>query len=128
MKTTLKKPFIGRSLCFVTGVRSGKKLEELKEKYQKSYKKLRQTHNEYVLLLSEAQEFERDYRTVIFPGTYLTQLRNRDLNYFLNVLSLKKSNKPVISSENEIEKWHLRQSAKTVPLFIEVAGSSRSLS
>jgi len=43
--------------------------------------------------------------------------------------------KPTISSENEIEKGHLRQSAKTVPFFktgevryfwswIDVAGSS----
>jgi len=29
----------------------------------------------------------------------------------------KKSNEPTISPENEIEKWHLRQPAKTVPLF-----------
>jgi len=28
------------------------------------------------------------------------------------------SNKTIISSENEIEKWYLRQSTKTVPLFI----------
>jgi len=53
-----------------------------------------------------------------------------------------KSNKPIISSENGIEKWHLRQSAKTVAIFksgrvrytacfcswIEVAGSSQQLS
>jgi len=32
-------------------------------------------------------------------------------------LCLKKSNKPTISLEMEIEKYHLRQSAKTVPLF-----------
>jgi len=50
-----------------------------------------------------------------------------------------KSNKPTISAENEIEKWHFSLSAKMEPLFktgkvrltahfcswMEVAGSSR---
>jgi len=34
-----------------------------------------------------------------------------------NLRTKRKSNKPTISSENEIEMWHLRQSAKTVLLF-----------
>jgi hypothetical protein len=31
-------------------------------------RKLHQTHNEYVLLISEAAEFERDMRTILLPG------------------------------------------------------------
>lgn len=55
--------------CICPGPRAGnKKLDDLREKYQKASRKLHQIHNEYVLLLAEATEFERDYRTVIFPG------------------------------------------------------------
>ena len=34
----------------------------------KSTRKLHLTHNEYVLLLCEASEFERDMRTILLPG------------------------------------------------------------
>ena len=46
----------------------GKRLEDCKERYQKSCRKLHATHNEYVLMLSEASEFERDLRTILLPG------------------------------------------------------------
>ncbi|KAF2359741.1 SH2 domain [Trinorchestia longiramus] len=46
----------------------GRKLDELKERYQKSCRKLHQLHNEYVLLVSEAADYERDFRTVLLPG------------------------------------------------------------
>ncbi|KAK7078536.1 hypothetical protein SK128_006415 [Halocaridina rubra] len=46
----------------------GRKLDELKERYQKASKKLHQVHNEYVLLLCEAADYERDFRTVLLPG------------------------------------------------------------
>ena len=32
------------------------------------FRKLHQTHNDYVLLISEAAEFERDMRTILLPG------------------------------------------------------------
>ncbi|XP_053632770.1 tyrosine-protein kinase Fer isoform X4 [Cherax quadricarinatus] len=46
----------------------GRKLDELKERYQKACKKLHQVHNDYVLLLCEAADYERDFRTVLLPG------------------------------------------------------------
>ncbi|KAG0713826.1 Tyrosine-protein kinase Fer [Chionoecetes opilio] len=46
----------------------GKKLDELKERYQKACRKLHQVHNDYVLLLCEAADYERDFRTVLLPG------------------------------------------------------------
>lgn len=46
----------------------GRKLDELKERYQKTCRKLHALHNEYVLLLNEAADYERDYRTVLLPG------------------------------------------------------------
>jgi len=46
----------------------GKRLEDCRERYQKSCRKLHLTHNEYVLLLCEASEFERDMRTILLPG------------------------------------------------------------
>jgi tyrosine-protein kinase Fer len=32
------------------------------------FRKLHLTHNEYILLLCEASEFERDMRTILLPG------------------------------------------------------------
>jgi len=46
----------------------GKRLEDCRERYQKACRKLHLTHNEYVLLLCEASEFERDMRTILLPG------------------------------------------------------------
>ncbi|KAJ8961776.1 hypothetical protein NQ318_021377, partial [Aromia moschata] len=48
--------------------RGGRKLDEVRDKYQKACRKLHLTHNEYVLLLCEAVEFEKDFRTVLLPG------------------------------------------------------------
>lgn len=59
-----------QSLCyylFIAG-RGGKKLDDVRDKYQKACRKLHLTHNEYVLLLCEAVEFEKDFRTVLLPG------------------------------------------------------------
>lgn len=43
-------------------------MDEVRDKYQKACRKLHLTHNEYVLLLCEAVEFEKDFRTVLLPG------------------------------------------------------------
>ena len=37
-------------------------------RYQKATRKLHATHNEYILMLCEASEFERDLRTILLPG------------------------------------------------------------
>ena len=54
--------------CIYFQGKMGKRLEDCKERYQKSCRKLHATHNEYVLMLSEASEFERDLRTILLPG------------------------------------------------------------
>jgi tyrosine-protein kinase Fer len=53
---------------YVKSGRGGRKLDEVRDKYQKACRKLHLTHNEYVLLLCEASEFEKDFRTVLLPG------------------------------------------------------------
>lgn len=53
---------------YVKSGRGGRKLDETRDKYQKACRKLHLTHNEYVLLLCEATEYERDYRSVLLPG------------------------------------------------------------
>ncbi|XP_023702182.2 tyrosine-protein kinase Fer isoform X2 [Cryptotermes secundus] len=53
---------------YVKSGRGGRKLDEVRDKYQKACRKLHLTHNEYVLLLCEAAEYERDFRTVLLPG------------------------------------------------------------
>ncbi len=46
----------------------GRKLEEAKERCVRSCRKVHLSHNEYVLTLAEASEFERDMRTILLPG------------------------------------------------------------
>ncbi|XP_034484616.1 tyrosine-protein kinase Fer isoform X2 [Drosophila innubila] len=48
--------------------RSGRKLDDVRDKYQKACRKLHLTHNEYVLSIAEAIEVEKDFRTVLLPG------------------------------------------------------------
>ncbi|KAH8417070.1 hypothetical protein KR222_002570 [Zaprionus bogoriensis] len=48
--------------------RSGRKLDDVRDKYQKACRKLHLTHNEYVLSIAEAVEVEKDFRTVLLPG------------------------------------------------------------
>lgn len=55
-------------IFFFAAGRGGRKLDDVRDKYQKACRKLHLTHNEYVLLLCEAAEFEKDFRTVLLPG------------------------------------------------------------
>lgn len=55
-------------LFFLLAGRGGRKLDEVRDKYQKACRKLHLTHNEYVLLLRSAEEFERDFRITLLPG------------------------------------------------------------
>lgn len=50
-----------------TAGRAGRKLDDVRDKYQKACRKLHLAHNEYVLLLHEATEVEKDYRTILLP-------------------------------------------------------------
>ena len=60
--------FIFIFTCRYSKSKSGKRLDDCRERYQKACRKLHHTHNEYVLLLCEASEFERDMRTILLPG------------------------------------------------------------
>ncbi|XP_077276596.1 tyrosine-protein kinase Fer isoform X3 [Temnothorax americanus] len=53
---------------YVKSGRGGRKLDELREKYQKACRKLHLTHNEYVLLLGAVTECENDLRTCYLPS------------------------------------------------------------
>lgn len=56
-----------RFTCNSAG-RGGRKLDDVRDKYQKACRKLHLAHNEYVLLISEACEIESDFRTILLPG------------------------------------------------------------
>ncbi|XP_058455999.1 tyrosine-protein kinase Fer isoform X2 [Malaya genurostris] len=58
----------GRFEEIIKSGRSGRKLDDVIDKYQKACRKLHLAHNEYVLLLSEAAEVEKDIRTILLPG------------------------------------------------------------
>lgn len=50
---------------------TSKKSEEVtKEKFQRSVKKLHNAHNDYILLLLESADYERDSRTILLPGLH----------------------------------------------------------
>lgn len=53
-------------LLIIAG-RAGRKLDDVRDKYQKACRKLHLAHNEYVLILHEATEVEKDYRTILLP-------------------------------------------------------------
>ncbi|XP_011864421.1 PREDICTED: tyrosine-protein kinase Fps85D isoform X4 [Vollenhovia emeryi] len=53
---------------YVKSGRGGRKLDEVREKYQKACRKLHLTHNEYVLLLGAVTECELDLRTCYLPS------------------------------------------------------------
>uniref|UniRef100_A0A1A9WPB9 Tyrosine-protein kinase n=1 Tax=Glossina brevipalpis TaxID=37001 RepID=A0A1A9WPB9_9MUSC len=48
--------------------RGGRKLDDVRDKYQKACRKLHLTHNEYVLSITEAIEVEKDFRNILLPG------------------------------------------------------------
>nr|CAD7456375.1 unnamed protein product [Timema tahoe] len=48
--------------------RGSRRLDDVRDRVQKACRKLHLTHNEYVLLLCEAVEYEKDFRTVLLPG------------------------------------------------------------
>lgn len=52
---------------YIKSGRGGRKLDDVRDKYQRACRKLHLVHNEYVLLLAEAEEHERDFRTVLLP-------------------------------------------------------------
>lgn len=53
---------------YILAGRGGRKLDDVRDKYQKACRKLHLAHNEYVLLISEASEVETDFRTILVPG------------------------------------------------------------
>lgn len=53
---------------YVLAGRSGRKLDDVADKYKKACRKLHLSHNEYVLLINEAIEVEKDVRTILLPG------------------------------------------------------------
>lgn len=50
------------------GGRGGRKLDDVREKYQRACRRLHLVHNEYVLLIAEAQESEKDFQTIMMPA------------------------------------------------------------
>lgn len=53
---------------FKIGGRGGRKLDDVREKYQRACRRLHLVHNEYVLLIAEAQESEKDFQTIMMPA------------------------------------------------------------
>ncbi|XP_046805562.1 tyrosine-protein kinase Fer isoform X2 [Lucilia cuprina] len=53
---------------YIKAGRGGRKLDDVRDKYQKACRKLHLTHNEYVLSITEAIEVEKDFRNILLPG------------------------------------------------------------
>lgn len=64
----LARVLVFEQFIFTAPGRSGRKLDDVRDKYQKACRKLHLTHNEYVLSITEAIEVEKDFRTVLLPG------------------------------------------------------------
>lgn len=86
-----------------TAGRAGRKLDDVRDKYQKACRKLHLAHNEYVLLIHEATEVEKDYRTILLPSlleNHQTQQENFITIWWASVINLKKES--WLSSK----RWH----------------------
>lgn len=55
---------------YIKSGRGGRKLDDVRDKYQRACRKLHLVHNEYVLLLSEAEQVQRDVKTCLLPALY----------------------------------------------------------
>ncbi|XP_024085971.1 tyrosine-protein kinase Fer isoform X2 [Cimex lectularius] len=69
--------------------RGGRKLDEVRDKYQKACRKLHLVHNEYVLLLSEAEQVQRDVKNSLLPALF-HQHQNTLNSFVLNWRSILK--------------------------------------
>ncbi|XP_046682516.1 tyrosine-protein kinase Fer isoform X4 [Homalodisca vitripennis] len=56
------------AFCGIYSGRGGRKLDDVRDKYQRACRKLHLVHNEYVLLLVEAEENEQSFRTTLLPA------------------------------------------------------------
>ncbi|XP_022207517.2 tyrosine-protein kinase Fer isoform X2 [Nilaparvata lugens] len=63
-----KDPLYASGACWSCAGRGGRKLDDVRDKYQRACRKLHLVHNEYVLLLAEAEVYETEFRTVLLPS------------------------------------------------------------
>ncbi|XP_054280011.1 tyrosine-protein kinase Fer isoform X2 [Macrosteles quadrilineatus] len=66
------------AFCGISG-RGGRKLDDVRDKYQRACRKLHLVHNEYVLLLVEAEENEKHFRTSLLPALLHQHQANQEL-------------------------------------------------
>ncbi|CAB0014785.1 unnamed protein product, partial [Nesidiocoris tenuis] len=55
---------------YVKSGRGGRKLEDVQDKYQRACRRLHLIHNEYVLLLSEAEQVQKDVKSHLLPALF----------------------------------------------------------
>ncbi|KAF6203742.1 hypothetical protein GE061_002076 [Apolygus lucorum] len=55
---------------YVKSGRGGRKLDDVRDKYQRACRRLHLVHNEYVLLLSEAEQVQKDVKTSLLPALF----------------------------------------------------------
>ncbi|CAO1430994.1 unnamed protein product [Diamesa tonsa] len=63
---------------YIKSGRAGRKLDDVRDKYQKACRKLHLAHNEYVLLINEAIEVEKDVRTILLPNLLSSQQQQQE--------------------------------------------------
>ncbi|KAL1132442.1 hypothetical protein AAG570_010397 [Ranatra chinensis] len=74
---------------YVKSGRGGRKLDDVRDKYQRACRRLHLVHNEYVLLLAEAEQMQRDLRSCLLP-TLLHQHQATLQAFILNWRSILK--------------------------------------
>ncbi|XP_021712383.1 tyrosine-protein kinase Fer-like [Aedes aegypti] len=80
----------GRFEEIIKSGRSGRKLDDVIDKYQKACRKLHLAHNEYVLLLSEAAEIEKGHpHHPNAPDYWSTSSPNRRHSFSRGVISCR---------------------------------------
>jgi len=81
-------------MFWISGGRGGRKLDDVREKYQRACRRLHLVHNEYVLLIAEAQESEKDFQTVMMPAFmqhHQQELENIIADWLVNINLLRRT-------------------------------------
>lgn len=76
-------------------------MDDVREKYQRACRRLHLVHNEYVLLIAEAQESEKDFQTVMMPAFmqhHQQELENIIIDWLVWIMNHKINNYTVKSS------------------------------
>ncbi|CAG7823667.1 unnamed protein product [Allacma fusca] len=80
--------------------KGGRKTEEMREKFFNARRRLNISHTEYLIIIHEASEYDRDFRTILLPGLLQAQQNwlEKQMTKWKEILEQLWKNGPWLSS------------------------------